>query len=166
MPTLNRYRQILPDWSALRAFEQDEREAVAELIVTLSQLGGLTAESAELAALKASWVELFCEPDWLARATFEEHVKECERRIRPLLAHPGAYDTLLVSACSRLRAPTTQFHSLCVAIATVLLSTSTQEQTRLVYRLGDRFNLGKARIDELFARMRSTTERTRSIFQQ
>lgn len=155
MPMVEQYREILPDWSALRAFEEHEKQAVAELLVALTQLAGWQADSPQFEALKACWVDLFCEADWIARAAFSAHLDVCERRIGHLFEHPGAVDILLTSACGRLGATHTQFHVLCVAMITAFLSASNPQQIELIERVGQKLNLSNAQIDELFARMRA-----------
>ncbi|AWV89117.1 hypothetical protein [Bradymonas sediminis] len=156
MSSVEIYQKILPDWTALRALEESEVEAIAELIVALALVGGVDAEPSAYAELKVAWMELFCEADWVAHASFAAHLDGCEFRIRRLFAHPRAFGILLVSACSRLRAPTTQFHALCLAIVTTFCSGANQEQTDLVYRIGHKLNVSTGRIDELFTRMRAS----------
>lgn len=155
MSSVEFYRNTLPDWTALRALEGREVEAIVELLVALAQLGGWRIGSPAYAELNAAWVELFCESDWVARAALSAHVDTCNLRVRRLFEHPRAVDILLTSACTRLRASQTQFHALSLSIVTTLYSDSNQQQSDLVQQIGKRFNLSETRIDELFARLRA-----------
>lgn len=149
------YRKMLPDSSALIALEEDESEAIAELIVAIMQLEDSGLDAQFLQRLKASWVELFREADWVARAAFSAHIDGCELRIRRLFEHNGAIKTLLASACSRLRTSSAQTHALQLSMVTALWGGSSQAQLDLLYQIGNRFDLSKSQIDRQLAGMRT-----------
>jgi hypothetical protein len=162
MLSVDLYRDILPDWTRLRTLSEAEIEAGADLLVALTQLGDLTAQSQDFQDLKETWIELLCGYDQVARAALSAHIDASYQRVHRLFEHPHAFGILLASACSRLRSPVTQFHILCLFIVTIFCSGPDERQIELGYRIGKKFNMPEDRIEDLFARMWSTFHAARA----
>lgn len=159
MHSVDLYRTILPDAARLRALNEAEMTASADLLVALAQLAGLPRDSSDYEDLQQSWLDLFCAQDLLARATLLAHLEQADARVRALFEYPQALSVLLTSACSRLRDPLTQFHVFCLFAVTACLCGAHEPQLELCDRIGRKFNMPEARIEELFARMASATQR-------
>ncbi len=156
------YRDVLPDWTRLRMLDDTEAEAAAELLVALTQLGSKADDGDTYDNLVEAWLELLCGFDETARAALAAHIDTSYERVASLFDHPHAFGILLASACRRLRSPIAQFHVMCMFTVTVFCSGPDERQVELCYRIGKKFGMVDARVEELLSRMWSAYQAARA----
>lgn len=153
MISVDLYRNVLPDWTRLRMLDEPETEAVSELLVAIVQLSSHADGGDTYERLKETWLELLSGHDANSRAALAAHIDTSYERVGSLFAHPHAFGILLASSCSRLRSPITQFHAMCLFTVTVFLSGPDERQVEMCYRIGKKFGMVEARVEELLSRM-------------
>lgn len=162
MISVDLYRDVLPDWTRLRMLEEAEDEAATELLVAIALLGDASDDRKTYEILKAAWLDMLCGDDPTTQAALAAHIDTSYDRVQSLFDHPHAFGILLASACSRLRSPITQFHVMCLFTVTVFYTGPDERQVELCYRIGKKFGMIEARVEELFARMWNAYQVTRT----
>lgn len=153
MDSVQIYRDVLPDWTRLRTFDEDEAEAVGELLVALVHLRTEGHDEPSYEQLRGAWLDALVGCEQTERAALRAHFDASFSRIANLHDHPNALGILLASCCSRLRSPITQFHAMSLLMTTVFLGGPDERQVEMCYRIGKKFGMADDRVEELFARM-------------